>query len=120
MLDFVFITKENNTQSFPLTEDEYREFILMGIEKAGKYQNKKVCVEGDDYDVEVMELNEENRENVLNLLNKYIWDLLSKVYKKIDGQSVRTSLVDFDVLRKFKDFKIQIENENNKWLSINP
>ena len=61
MLDFVFITKKNDTKAFYLTENEYKEFMLMGIKDVGEYKNKKFCIEEEDYDVEVIELNAENR-----------------------------------------------------------
>ena len=122
MLDFVFITKKNDTQSFSLTENEYKEFMLMGIKDVGEYANKNFCIEDENYDVEVIELNNENRNKMLDLLNKYIWKLLEKIYKKIDAIANKSSqnMSEFDVVRKFKDFKKSIEDENNNWLSINP
>ena len=55
-------------------------------------------------------------------MDRYIWKLLDKVYKKIDAvanESAQT-VSEFDVIRKFKDFMLRIEDENNTWLSIHP
>lgn len=122
MLDFVFITKKNDTQSFSMTENEYKEFMLMGIKDVGEYVNRKFCIEDENYDVEVIELNHENRNKMLDLLNRYIWQLLEKIYERIDTIANKSAqnISEFDVIRKFKEFKRSIEDENNSWLSINP
>ena len=59
---------------------------------------------------------------MISLMDRYIWKLLDKVYKKIDAvanESAQT-VSEFDVIRKFKDFMLRIEDENNTWLSIHP
>ena len=125
MLDFLFISTENETRTFPVTEFEYKNFISLGIDKAGVYFDKNFLIEGDEYQIEVIELDEVNRKKFIDLINNFIFDYIDEVYTQskistshaLDPTYLSKSL---EVMHKITLFRREIENRSNAWLSINP
>lgn len=86
MLELTFYKKRNNEpEIIEISEKCYELLADIGFSKKVTYKNIKLNIEDEEYDVNVTELNEENRKILLELIENERHKELKNIFQKLDN-----------------------------------
>ena len=84
MLDFIYYTKQNQTITVAVSEDIYEKLAKAGLSKEVTYSEHKLIVEDEEYEVNVAELNFDNRKKLLWIIERERQIELENLFKAMD------------------------------------
>ena len=93
--------KELNVNDFEISEKGYEFLIKIGLEKITEYRLEKKIIEGEEYEINLTELNDNNRNKILEL------------YKDFKRKDTRQEIIDanFDIkteAKKLQNYYIEL------------
>lgn len=118
MLDVIYYTRENKSIDVKISDIIYEKLGTIGLDKIVDYLEYKVIVENDEYNINAVKLNYDNRLRLLSLLEKERQEELEKIFNSIDENPTIK-----EIREKFKYLKILttlyklFKDENNIYFS---
>ena len=84
MLELTFIDKDNTPQIITVSESCYEKLAQIGFSKKVEYKDVCLNIEGEDYNISAVQLNDDNRKKLLALTESERQKELEKLFKEMD------------------------------------
>lgn len=118
MLDLTFYDKKNQIVPINVPEDSYRKLAEAGLAKIVNYNEYKVIIEDDEYEINAAELNYDTRKKFLWLIDEERQRELDKLFKQMDSNPTIKEIRDnFRYIKILTEMYSLFKDENNMFFS---
>lgn len=110
--------KELNVNDFEISEKGYEFLIKIGLEKITEYRLEKKIIEGEEYEINLTELNDNNRNKILELYKEKLLEENRKFFLTFNNESsIVESKEKISNLRELFLILEEFEKEEYKYFS---
>lgn len=118
MLDLTFYTRQNQISNIEVSEKVYEKLAKAGLASEVNYSERKLVIEDEEYEVNVVVLNFDNRVKLLSLLEKERQLELEILFKSMEkSPTIKEVRENFDYVKTITEMYSMLKNEDILYFS---
>lgn len=118
MMSLTFYTNKNKVNSIEISEEAYKKLAEAGLENLADFNQIKLRVDDEEYEINAAELIEENRKKFLSFIEGERHKELEYLFKKIDDNpTIKEIRNNFSYVKCLTEIYIQFSCKDNMYFS---
>lgn len=118
MLDLTFYHKDHSVITVEVSELNYEKLCKAGLGKLIAPAEKELIIEGEKYEIEVIDLSSDNRKKILDFIEKERQQELESVFTELDDNpTIKEIREKFGYVKLLTSFYSKITNKECEYFS---